>query len=625
MTRQDGPFGVQPEQRGHEILAPLRLAGMEGRIKGVLDERMLLFERRDGKGLRIELDSIQRVRHHHVPITPPGITWLGVITIILAARVLSGSIQLYALAVGAITIFTWLIGRKPALCIDTKVGDRHILHGRDSLLLRAQMMVNRLCDGKTMEEAREGLEELHRHSNYPMVRPLESVQMEAMAIGDQIIEDAEIIPEPDVFDEADLERALANMYNGREDKIPEPQPASTITTHQATESFSSDSPADNAGRGLLDRARESLNETRESNEWFTPQQEVTSATPASETNPWERPWEQRQESPSQSAEDSAYLRAWGRDEPEWYQERETGTRIQSALSEAKDTGGFSGSMFDDTGPSQTTDTGIFGNLFDDNQISEPQTYSPIPEPAPLPEPTPTWSGQAIHDARANTSLATTLPEPTVHALREECTPGLVAAARMAMNENENEQHNQTPPRQQELEVLASFPALSAMLKSSPPARLQSNFVQKEGRLTRLAKRSMRMLKSMESKKNAKNLQRPVEIKGDDYASTYGDSDGFANGEYQEVPLRSGQILRLRADQDHQAEIADRILSLSRSAGGDFAEDEAGELIQRLSASGDLEPIANLLKAADNNLTFSNLASTSPPKEAPGHHGISRLG
>ncbi|MEE3083015.1 MAG: hypothetical protein VX320_02860 [Candidatus Thermoplasmatota archaeon] len=598
---------------------------MEGRIKGVLDERMLLFERRDGKGLRIELDSIQRVRHHHVPITPPGITWLGVITIILAARVLSGSIQLYALAVGAITIFTWLIGRKPALCIDTKVGDRHILHGRDSLLLRTQMMVNRLCDGKTMDEAREGLEELHRHSNYPMVRPLESVQMEAMAIGDQIIEDAEILPEPDVFDEADLERALANMYNGREDKIPEPQPANTITTRQATESFSSDSPADHAGRGLLDRARESLNETKESNDWFTPQQEAAPTTSAADTNPWEKPWEPKQEVPSQTAADSAYLRAWGRDEPEWYQERDTGTRIQSALSEAKDAGGFSGSMFDDAGPSQTTDTGIFGNLFDDNQISEPQTYSPIPEPTPLSEPTPTWSGQAIHDARANTALATTLPEPTVHALREECTPGLVAAARMKSNENEIEQHNQAPPRQQELEVLASFPALSAMLKSSPPARLQGNFVQKEGRLTRLARRSMKMLKSMESKRNPRNLQRPVEIKEDDYASTYGDSDGFANGEYQEVPLRSGQILRLRADQDHQAEIADRILSLSRSTGGEFAEDDAGELIQRLSASGDLEPIANLLKAADNNLTFSNLASTSPPKEAPGHHGISRLG
>ena len=74
MTRQDEPFGVQPEQRGFEILAPLRLAGIEGRIKGLLDERAFLLERRDGKGLRISVDSIQRVRHHHVPITPPGIT-----------------------------------------------------------------------------------------------------------------------------------------------------------------------------------------------------------------------------------------------------------------------------------------------------------------------------------------------------------------------------------------------------------------------------------------------------------------------------------------------------------------------------------------------------------------------
>ena len=190
MTRQDGPLGVQPKQRGHEILAPLRLAGMDGKIKGVLDESTLLFERRDGKGLRIEINSIQRVRHHHIPMMPPSITWLGVITILLAARVLSGSIQLYALAFGTITIFTWLVGRRPTLCIDTKAGDRHILHGGDSLLLRAQMMINRLCDGKTIEEAREGLEELHRHSNYPTVRPLESVQLEAALINNEIVEEA---------------------------------------------------------------------------------------------------------------------------------------------------------------------------------------------------------------------------------------------------------------------------------------------------------------------------------------------------------------------------------------------------------------------------------------------------
>ena len=91
-------------------------------------------------------------------------------------------------------------------------------------------------------------------------------------------------------------------------------------------------------------------------------------------------------------------------------------------------------------------------------------------------------------------------------------------------------------------------------------------------------------------------------------------------------MRSGQILRLRADQDHQAEVAERIKNLSKSTGGDFADDETDALVQRLSESGDLAPIANLLKAAETKkLSFGQLASTSPPKETPGNHGISRMG
>ena len=105
-----------------------------------------------------------------------------------------------------------------------------------------------------------------------------------------------------------------------------------------------------------------------------------------------------------------------------------------------------------------------------------------------------------------------------------------------------------------------------------------------------------------------------------------DEDGFDDGKYREVALRSGQILRLRADQDHQAEVAERIRTLSKSSGGALADDETDGLIGRLSASGDLEPIADLLKAADTKqLSFGQLASTSPSKEAPGHHGISRFG
>ena len=127
-------------------------------------------------------------------------------------------------------------------------------------------------------------------------------------------------------------------------------------------------------------------------------------------------------------------------------------------------------------------------------------------------------------------------------------------------------------------------------------------------------------------KPVRKTVRPVRIEGDDYAEIYGDDDGFGDGQYRELSLRSGQILRLRADQDHQAEVAERIKTLSKSSGGTFADDDAEALIERLSASGDLAPIANLLKAADSKqLSFEQLASTSPPKEAPGHHGIARLG
>jgi len=563
MHQQEGPFGVQPEQRGSEILATFRLAGVGGAIKGVLNEKSLLLERRDGKGLRVDIDTIRRVRHHHTPVIPQGLTWIGVITLILATRVLSGPIQIYALIMGAVTIFTWLMGRKPTLCIDTKQGDRHMLHGPDSLLLRTQMMINRLCDGKTMDEAREGLDDVQINPNFPSISPLEAIKVQSAAIQTESVEEAELLPEVGIFDEADLEQALKAMYHGGAGEIPEPKPAESYTTIETS--------------------------------------------PATENTI------------TQTASESAYERAWGRGDPQWYCEKEggTGTRIQTALSEAKEEGDmfFSGSMFDEPSPSQTTETGIFGNMFDS---PTPTPTTPITEL----EPAPTWSGQAIRDASQNPSaLATTLPEPTLHALREECTPGVVAAARVATPGPEPQApttkgHN-----------LDEFPALGAFLRNSPSRRLRTSTAPKqEGRFAQFAKRGINALMRNNSRTANPKRVRPVKIEGDDYAEIYGDDDGFDDGQYREVALRSGQILRLRADQDHQAEVAERIRTLSKSSGGALADDETDALIDRLSASGDLEPIADLLKAADTKqLSFGQLASTSPPKEAPGHHGISRFG
>ena len=616
MHQQEEPFGVQPEQRGHEVLTTFRLAGVGGGIKGILSEKSLLLERRDGKGLRVDMDSILRVRHHHTPMIPQGLTWIGFITLILATRVLSGPIQIYALAAGAVTIFTWLMGRKPTLCIDTKQGDRHMLHGPDSLLLRTQMMINRLCEGKSMEEAREGLDDVQLNPNFPSISPLEAVKVESAAIQAESIEEGELLPEIGIFDEADLEQALKAMYHGSAGEIPEPMPTETtpaIDSAPATEAFSTESPADNAGRGLLDRARSSLQEVRsESEEWQQPQQKLDN---------WSKPWEQPATAnpANQPDADSAYERAWGRGEPQWYSEKRAApeTRIQSALSDAKEEGGmfFSGSMFDDPAPSQTTDSGIFGNMFDT------PTPSTDPQPIAQPEPSPTWSGQSIRDAMPpSNALATTLPEPTPHALRPECTPGVVAAARIATPAPEIQ------PQSTGNQNLEEYPALGALLRKTPTRRLRNTAPPKQSRLAQLAKRGINALIRTDPNKSARKPIRPVRIEGDSYAEIYGDDDGFRDGEYREVSLRSGQILRLRADQDHQAEVAERIKTLSKSSGGALADDDADALIERLSASGDLEPIADLLKAADTKqLSFGQLASTSPPKEAPGHHGISRLG
>ena len=253
MHQQEGPFGVQPEQRGQELLTTFRLAGVGGGVKGLLNEKSLLLERRDGKGIRVDIKTIRRVRHHHIPVIAPGLTWIGFITLILAARVLSGPVQIYALAAGAITIFTWLMGRRPPLCIDTKHGDRHMLHGPDSLLLRTQMMINRLCDGKTLEEAREGLEEIQRNSNFPSVAPLIPEPARSLQV-EEDAKEAELLPEIGIFDESDLEQALKAMYNGEAGTLPEPKPVSEspiVDANPATGSFASESHADHAGKSCL--------------------------------------------------------------------------------------------------------------------------------------------------------------------------------------------------------------------------------------------------------------------------------------------------------------------------------------------------------------------------------------
>ena len=133
----------------NEKFAPLKMAGVEGQITAILTNENLLLERNDRKGMRIDLDTITRIRHHNVAFTPPLVTLFGVLAILSSFRVWTGVVQYYAFILGVTALLAWLLGRRPALCIDTKQGDRHLLHGRDHLLHRLYTILDRMSDGYT--------------------------------------------------------------------------------------------------------------------------------------------------------------------------------------------------------------------------------------------------------------------------------------------------------------------------------------------------------------------------------------------------------------------------------------------------------------------------------------------
>ena len=165
----------------NEKFGPLKMAGVDGQITAVLTNENLLLERSDRKGMRIDLDTITRIRHHHVAFTPPLVTLFGVLAILSSFRIFTGVVQYYSFILGTIALLAWLLGRRPALCIDTKQGDRHLLHGRDHLLHRLYTILDRMSDGYTLEDAVIGLEELQQ-PELGLIGDIEDIRHEAGSV-----------------------------------------------------------------------------------------------------------------------------------------------------------------------------------------------------------------------------------------------------------------------------------------------------------------------------------------------------------------------------------------------------------------------------------------------------------
>lgn len=90
-----------------------------------------------------------------------------------------------------------------------------------------------------------------------------------------------------------------------------------------------------------------------------------------------------------------------------------------------------------------------------------------------------------------------------------------------------------------------------------------------------------------------------------YADVYGDEDGEAHA--GEARFRSSQLLRLRSDQDHQADVASRAREMTSTNGPSSARDALDNVVARVASGEERESTS---KSASEQLRFSQLRPTT---------------
>jgi len=111
-----------------------------------------------------------------------------------------------------------------------------------------------------------------------------------------------------------------------------------------------------------------------------------------------------------------------------------------------------------------------------------------------------------------------------------------------------------------------------------------------------------------------------------YRETYGDEDGNEGDQYTDAELRTDQILRLRADQDAQSDVAERLKLLTQNGGGAIADDLAARTLRGISDSTRSSTLVLGTEEEDKSevpSSFNKMLCTSDP--TPGFGGMRRLG
>tara|TARA_A100001234_G_scaffold60021_1_gene51752 strand:+ start:4704 stop:6434 length:1731 start_codon:yes stop_codon:yes gene_type:complete len=547
-----------------ELFDNLNLVGISGRFCGILTERQLTFEDYSGYGIRINLSNISTLRNINIAKLPNSFLTIGAVGVWVGATIITPPIGWAVAATGAVSIFGYLKLKNPVLSIETNAGDKYLVTGTQSELLRLCMMVDRVMHGFTIEDAKAGLQELEQERE----RLLSQNQPKALLNAPEEIDNSS----PIIF-----QTEPAPMISHSQEIT-----ASIPTTPVSTQhSFSQPISQEGGIFGSLD---------------------ALEPTPAPVTSYPETPTDSR----------SAYERAWDRDDsPEWYHEKDNSPedRLGEAFSDAMGSMFGEGGLFGVDSPASNVNPTNYENsepsmdfsLFDDNPanptpastgVTTPASYSP-PTATPTPD-RPVSSSQMIRSAQlrhgqseTNTSPTWSLPSPTQNAVREECKPGLVrtAKARSAW-ESESQIQSLPIPKQNTENFEEEFPAVSKLANSMTNGRVRSAI----GRPRKQSWISSLLSPTQPSRQ---------------YADVYGDEDG--RDHTGEKRFRSSQLLRLRSDQDHQADVASRARDTTSTIAPSSARDALDNVVARVAFGEERETTS---KSASQQLRFSQLRPTT---------------
>lgn len=401
-----GPMGPT-EKRRSELVGGLYLVGARGKFCALITERQLTIERFDGKGVRLDLSAIDRMRHLKIPMLPSGSILLGLIAIYLGITTIVAPISWLAVGTGASIILANLVSRYSILAIETGSGDRHLISGSESNLLKLCLIVDRVRHGSPIEEALLGLENLE--SEVPV---FPSISDASGQLGQQ-----SRVSLPEYFPQMSL------AQERKEDLQPET-------------GFVMDEKSDSLGFPSIGG--------------FSEPGEVGEYEIREENNP---------HGSSSSTKQNAYERAWGVTEaPNWYQEKEeakiSDNRINTAFSDAaKDLDMFApGGLFDSEASTETVgnEMGLFDfdrDVVAVEEVDKPQSSAQMIKRAheEFGAPSEPYSGGL-------------LPPPTDEAVREECRAGVVRQAR-ARQELRNQRYSELGIQATNLE---DYPALNKL-------------------------------------------------------------------------------------------------------------------------------------------------------------------